>query len=312
MQQYEDQTSKNVAIAMRVSTVSIVVNVALTAFKLIAGVFAHSGAMLSDAVHSASDIISTVVVMLGVKISGKASDEDHPYGHERMECVAAIGLSGLLFITGAGIGLSGIQKIAQSASGTAVEVPGVLALIAAVVSILVKEWMYWYTRRAAQRICSTSLMADAWHHRSDAISSIGSLLGVGGALLGFPVADPIAGVLIALLIVKVAYDIAKNAINQMLDHACPQEMQDELYQTAAGQEGVLAIDSLKTRQFGARSYVDIEIAVEPTLTIDQGHEIAHHVHKAIEDGFPSVKHCMVHVNPYHPAQRENGRYPDHE
>ena len=186
-------------LAMRVSVISVIVNLVLSVFKLLAGIFAHSGAMISDAVHSASDVFSTFIVMIGVTISGKQADEEHPYGHERMECVAAIVLAVILFATGLGIGWSGLQKIMQSQQQT-LEAPGALALIAAIVSIVTKEWMYWFTKIAADKIHSGALMADAWHHRSDALSSIGALVGIAGAQLGFPVLDPIASVVICLFI----------------------------------------------------------------------------------------------------------------
>ena len=157
----------NEQIAMQVSANSIAVNLMLSIFKLIAGLLASSGAMISDAIHSASDVFSTIIVIIGVKISGKASDEDHPYGHDRFECVASIILAILLGVTGVGIGLTGVQKLTAGHYDT-LAVPGVLALAAAVISIVVKEIMYWYTRNAAKKINSGALMADAWHHRSDA------------------------------------------------------------------------------------------------------------------------------------------------
>ncbi len=174
--------------AMRVSAVSIAANVLLSAVKLAAGLLAHSGAMVSDAVHSASDVFSTLVVMAGVKLSAKESDREHPYGHERMECVAAILLSVILLATGLFIGYNGLRKII-GADAAALETPGALALAAALLSIAVKEAMFWYTRHYARQIDSGALMADAWHHRSDALSSVGALLGIGGARLGFPVLD---------------------------------------------------------------------------------------------------------------------------
>lgn len=297
-------------LALRVSVVSILGNLALTVIKLVAGVVAHSGAMLSDAVHSASDIISTVVVIWGVRVSARKEDAEHPYGHERMECVAAVALAGLLFVTGGSIGLSGIKSIISGLSGSFV-VPGRLALAAAVVSILAKEAMYWYTRAAAVKTGSSSLMADAWHHRSDALSSVGSLVGIGGALLGFPIMDPIACVLISLLILKVAYDIARQAFDQMLDRSCEPAEQLKMCRFVAGLPGVLALDSLTTRRFGSRVYVDVCIAADGDLTLRQGHDIAQAVHDGIESRFPDVKHCMVHVNPYrwdgaeHPPTKES-------
>ena len=191
----------NEQIAMQVSANSIAVNLMLSIFKLIAGLMASSGAMISDAIHSASDVFSTIIVIIGVKISGKASDEDHPYGHDRFECVASIILAILLGVTGVGIGLTGVQKLTAGHYDT-LAVPGVLALAAAVISIVVKEIMYWYTRNAAKKINSGALMADAWHHRSDALSSVGSFVGIFGARMGFPMLDPLASVVICLFVVK--------------------------------------------------------------------------------------------------------------
>ena len=189
--------------AMKVSAVSIVANVLLSAFKLLAGILASSGAMVSDAIHSASDVISTVVVIIGIRLSGKASDKEHPYGHERMECVAAIILATILAFTGLGIGYTAVAKILSGNYGE-LTVPGVLALVAAVVSIAVKEGMYWYTRSYAKKINSSALMADAWHHRSDALSSVGALVGIAGARLGYPVCDAIASLCICFFIEKAA------------------------------------------------------------------------------------------------------------
>mgnify|MGYP000914382035 CR=1 FL=1 len=199
-------------VAMKVSGVSIAVNLLLSLFKLLAGILAHSGAMISDAIHSASDVGSTFVVIVGVNLSSKKSDKEHQYGHERMECVSSIILSGLLLATGIGIGMNGIENIIKSTSGASIAIPGTLALIAAVVSIVVKEWMFWYTRSAAKKINSGALMADAWHHRSDAMSSVGAFIGILGARLGFPILDPLASVAICILIVKASVDIFKDAL----------------------------------------------------------------------------------------------------
>ena len=178
-------------IANRVSFITIIQNLLLSIFKLLAGLIAHSNAMISDAIHSASDVFSTIIVIIGVKISSRDSDKEHPYGHERMECVAAILLAIVLFMTGLGIGASALQDILRG-DYESLEVPGVLALIAAIVSILAKESMYWYTRRYAKKIDSSALMADAWHHRSDAFSSIGALIGIAGSRMGYPIMDSVA------------------------------------------------------------------------------------------------------------------------
>ena len=283
-------------VAMKVSTVSIVGNVLLSAFKLLAGVLASSGAMVSDAIHSASDVISTVVVIIGIRLSGKASDKEHPYGHERMECVAAILLATILAFTGLGIGYTAIAKILSGNYGD-LTVPGVLALVAALVSIAVKEGMYWYTRSHAKKINSSALMADAWHHRSDALSSVGALVGIAGARLGYPVCDAVASLCICFFIEKAAYDIFKDAIDKMVDKACDENLEDSLKHCALEQERVLGVDLLRTRVFGNRVYVDIEISADGDASLRDAHKIAEHVHDAIEQSFSSVKHIMVHVNP---------------
>ncbi|MDD5934623.1 MAG: cation diffusion facilitator family transporter [Clostridiales bacterium] len=283
-------------VVMRVSTTSIIVNCVLSLLKLIAGIIAHSGAMISDAVHSASDVFSTIIVIIGVNISHRDSDQDHQYGHERMECIASILLAAVLALTGGGIGLSGIKKI-TAGQYDQLAIPGSLALIAAVISIVVKEWMYWYTRAAAKKINSTALMADAWHHRSDSLSSVGSFIGIFGARLGWPVLDPIASVVICLFIIKAAYDIGKDALDKMVDHSCDEETEEAIRQVILEQEGVIRIDELKTRLFGSKIYVDVEIAADGNLKLIDSHAIAEAVHDAIEEKFSTVKHCMVHVNP---------------
>ena len=292
----DGQAKQNEKIVMRVSFYSMATNIALSIFKVLAGFLAHSGAMVSDGIHSASDVFSTVVVMVGYRLAGKESDENHQYGHERIECVAAILLSMILCITGFAIGLAGFRKIIGQES-ISLEAPGLLALAAAVLSILVKEAMYWYTRGAAKKVNSAALMADAWHHRSDSLSSIGSMAGIIGARLGYPVCDPIASVIICVFIVKAAYEIFKDAVDKMMDTACDTETLENIRRVITAQEGVLGIDRLQTRLFGARIYVEVEIAADGELPLREAHVIAERVHNAIENSFEEVKHCMVHVNP---------------
>ena len=281
-------------IAVNVSTVTIVINLALAGFKFLAGFLAHSGAMVSDAVHSASDVLATFVVILGVKLAGRDADRDHPYGHERLECVAALILGAILAATGLGIGMSGIRKIT---GGEELLIPGTLALIAAVVSIVVKEAMFWYTWLAAKKIDSSALKAEAWHHRSDALSSVGSFAGILGARLGFPALDPVASVIICLFILKAAWDIMSDALGKMTDHACPPAMVQEMADSILSQPGVLGLDTLNTRLFGDRAYVDVEIQADGDLPLKVTHATAQAVHDTLEKTFPQVKHCMVHVNP---------------
>ena len=282
--------------AVRVSLVSIIGNTLLSALKLLAGILAHSGAMVSDAVHSASDVFSSIIVLIGVKISAKESDKNHPYGHERYECVAAIVLAVTLFITGLFIGRSALEQI-LSGNVQQIAVPGVLALIAAAVSIVSKEAMYWYTRFYAKRFDSGALMADAWHHRSDALSSVGALIGIAGARMGYPVLDPIASLIICVFILKAACDIFKDAIDKMVDHSCGEEMEQELLRCTKEQPGVRGVDLIRTRVFGNKIYVDIEIRADGQITLAESHVIVEQVHTAIETQFSKVKHIMVHVNP---------------
>lgn len=283
-------------VANKVSFVTIIGNILLSVMKLIAGFIAHSNAMISDAIHSASDVFSTFVVIIGIKLASKKADKEHPYGHERLECVAAIVLSMVLFITGFGIGAAALKNI-TSGDYNNIVVPGVLALVAAIVSIVSKEAMYWYTRYNAKKIDSSALMADAWHHRSDAFSSIGALIGIAGARLGFPIMDSIASLIIFVFIIKAAYDIFKDAIDKMVDHACDDATVSKIRECVMKHEDVLGIDMLQTRIFGNKIYVDLEIETDGSYTLSKAHTIAETVHDDIEKSFPKVKHIMVHVNP---------------
>lgn len=282
--------------ATKVSLVSIFGNLILSVFKFLAGVIAHSNAMISDAVHSSSDVISSIVVIIGVRMSAKESDKEHPYGHERLECVAAILLSTLLLGTGLAIGFSAIKTI-YTRQYLELAAPGLLALLAAIISILTKEAMFWYTRYYAKQLDSSALMADAWHHRSDSLSSIGALIGIGGAMMGYPILDCIASIVICVFIVKAAYDIFMDAVDKMVDHACDDETEERLRKCAMEVDGVLGVDLLRTRVFGNKVYVDIEICADGNCTLHESHAIAEQVHDSIEDNFPKVKHIMVHVNP---------------
>ncbi|HPF29676.1 MAG TPA: cation diffusion facilitator family transporter, partial [Lachnospiraceae bacterium] len=271
-------------------------NAVLSLFKAFAGIYAHSGAMVSDAVHSASDVFSSIIVIIGVRLSAKESDEEHPYGHERLECVAAIVLAVILLITGLFIGADALERIAGGNYGE-LEAPGALALVAAIVSIAMKEAMFWYTRYYARKLDSGAVMADAWHHRSDALSSVGALIGIAGARLGHPILDPIASIIICLFIVKASYDIFKDAIGKMVDQSCDEETEKELRSCILEQEGVIRIDLLQTRMFGNKIYVDIEIGADGGMPLRDSHAIAERVHSVIEERFRKVKHIMVHVNP---------------
>ena len=290
------ENNKNAELAARVSVTAMVGNVFLTLFKLFAGLFSHSAAMVSDAVHSASDVFSTVIVFIGIKIANRSSDDGHQYGHERFECVAAILLSVMLAITGVLIGFSGIKSVFFMRHN--IEIPHTLALIAAVVSIVAKEAMFRYAASAAKKINSGALMAEAWHHRSDALSSIGSFVGILGARLGFPFLDPLASVIICIFIIKIAVQIFIDAVEKMTDRAAGEETVSKIRELAQKEDGVIAIDDLKTRKFGDKIYIDLEISADGNISLSEAHGIAERVHDSIEREIPAVKHCMVHINPY--------------
>jgi len=282
--------------AMIVSINSIIGNLLLSVGKLFAGFVAHSAAIVSDGIHSASDVLSTLVVMAGVRYANKASDKQHQYGHERMECIAAIILATMLTMVALAIGYNGYEKI-FSENSTELTIPGQLALWAAVISIIMKEAMFWYTKNAAEKINSGALMADAWHHRSDALSSVGSFVGVLGARMGYPILDPLASIIICLMILYASYEVFADAVHKMVDHSCDEKTTQELIDLIHRVPGVEHVDSITTRIFGNRIYVDVEISVDDMLPLIEAHHIAETTHAAIEANFPLVKHCMVHVNP---------------
>ena len=284
------------AIIKQISLVGIIGNIILCAFKMFAGIVGKSGAMVSDSVHSLSDVFATFIAFLGVKMSKRGADKAHPYGHERMECIASMILGLILLVTGVGIGKVGLQNI-LSGNYETLSVPGTIALAAAIVSIVVKEAMYWYTRHYARILNSAAFMADAWHHRSDAFSSVGSLIGIGGAMLGFPVLDAVASVVICLFILKVASDILLDAVKKMLDTSCGDAFETELEKYILEQKDVVRVDLLHTRMFGNKVYIDLEISVDGNKTFREAHAVAESVHANVEKKFPNTKHIMIHVNP---------------
>lgn len=292
----KDTKPDETAIIRKLSLVGIIGNVFLSAFKFIAGIMGNSSAMVSDAVHSLSDVFATFIAFLGVRFGRREADASHPYGHERIESLAAIVLGLILLVTGVGIGWVGLEKI-LAGNYESLPIPGMIALVAAIVSIAVKEGMFWYTRHWARVIRSSAFEADAWHHRSDAMSSIGALVGVGGSMLGYPVLDPIASVVICLFILKQGISIIYDALKKMLDTSCGEQFEKEVRQLVDAENQVERIDMLRTRMFGDKVYIDMEIAIDGSMQLTDAHAIAERVHDDIEHAFPEVKHVMIHVNP---------------
>lgn len=282
--------------AMRLPLVSLGANLALAAVKLAAGLAAHSGALLSDSVHSAADVLSDIVLMLGVRMGAKAPDEEHPYGHDRFESAAAVVLAVILAMTGLTMGVGAVRTLWEGAYAQT-KPPGYAAIAVAALCVLCKEALFRRTRFYAVKLASEALMASAWHHRSDALSSLGALAGIAGARLGAAWLDAAASLMICCLILKTACGIFAGAVRKMVDHACAAEMRAALCECARSQTGVLSVQSLKTREFGSGVYAEIEIKADAGLTLAESEAIAERVHREAERLFPQLRHISVRVSP---------------
>ena len=268
-------------------------NFLLGSLKLAAGLWGRSSAMVADAVHSYSDCASTVAVIAGLKMASKSADDDHPYGHEKYELIFANILSILLGLTAVKIGYDALMVIAHGSY----QAPGLAPLLAAVFSVAVKEVMYRLTLRKAKKIGSVAMEADAWHHRSDALSSVGAFVGILGARLGLPVLDPVTGLLVSILVLKVAIDLYRKSVSGLVDSSTDAETVARIRQLLADIDGIEEVNSLKTRVFGASAYADVTIKVDGALTVEEGHDIATLAHNKIEANLPKIKHIMVHIEP---------------
>lgn len=288
------KNEERLKIGNKVSNLTIVVNIILSFVKVLFGIIGHSAATIADGIHSLSDVLSTIAVIIGLKISSKPADKDHPYGHEKLEAVTSKLLATMLFFTALFIGYSGIKVIINKDFS----VPSKITIYVAILSIVTKEWMYRYTLKAAKKINSTALEADAWHHRSDSFSSIGTLIGIVGARLKYPILDPIASLVICIFIIKVSIDIYKNSINQLVDHCADEKTINMITEQIKSIKEVERIDELKTRLHGSKLYVDVEIALDYSLSLKESHSIAEKVHDKIEASNNNIIHCMIHVNPY--------------
>lgn len=287
----------------KVGLVTIILNILLTLAKVIGGIVAKSTSLISDGVHSASDVLSTIVVIIGAKMATKKADKEHPFGHERMESVALVLLAVLLAATAIGLGYNGVTSIISFFKGEYQTTSGYLVYLAlgfALSSILVKGWMYFYTKKKAVMLNSETLKADAIHHLTDSISSIASVVGIVGLIIGgnIVILDPIMTLIIAVFILKVSYDILMDGVNELVDKAAPEEFIDKITKDIKETDGVLAINSLKSRMFGNKIYIELEIAVSDSLTVLEGHDIAHRVHDKLEGKYDNIKHCMIHIDPF--------------
>ncbi|MBE6762791.1 MAG: cation transporter [Ruminococcaceae bacterium] len=274
----------------------MVLNALMAVIKIAVGAVSGSGALVSDGVHSVTDVFSSLVVLIGIKLSGRSSDRRHPYGHERMECVAAVLLSVLVGATGIGIGTAGLRAIAVTQE-VVPQPPGWRALTVAVISVVIKEMMFRYTHRAAKQVNSGALMADAWHLRSDALSSVGGLVGILGANLGVAVMDPLAAVVISLFILKAAIGIFADAMRKMTDRSCDEAFEKAVSECVCRHWQVRGIRELKTRLFGSRVYVEVTAQVDGALSCREAFAVARTVEETVRAEFADVKDCAVHIYP---------------
>lgn len=280
-------------ISNRIGKTTIILNILLAFFKINIGLLGKSTAVVADGFHSLSDIFTTIGVIIGIKYAGKPEDKRHPYGHEKIEPLVTKILASTLIMTAILILYNSILTII---SGNYTR-PLQITIYIAALSVIVKEWMYRYTKKGGKRIESLALVADAWHHRTDAFSSVGVLVGAIAARYGYPIFDPIASIIVCIIIFKVAIDLFINSANELLDCSADDEAIELMVNYITNVEGVIKIDDLKTRKHGSKLYVDVEISVNRNISFCDAHSIAEIVHIGIENNIDKVKHCMVHVNP---------------
>ena len=285
---------------MRVTFVGSILNLLLVVLKLVAGVVGHSAAMVSDAVHSVSDFVTDVVVMVFVRISAQPQDEDHDYGHGKYETLATLLIGLALAAAAIGIVVNGAEKLALWLQGAELEKPGMLALWAALISIVVKEALYQYTRIKGRHLDSTALTANAWHHRSDALSSIGAAIGIGGAILlgdRWTVLDPLAAIVVGAMLVKVAWDLLGPSFGELTDKSLPADTESEMLDVIGRVPGVEDPHQLRTRRIGKHIAAEVHIRLDGEMTLKQAHAIATEVERNFRARFGSDAHIIVHMEP---------------
>lgn len=283
----------------RVTIVGGVVNL-LLALKFVTGIVGHSAAMVADAVHSLSDFLTDIVVVIFVRISSKKEDDDHHYGHGKFETLATVIIGIVLGIVGIGIMREGIGSIARAVRGEVLPAPGMAALVAAIVSIVSKEWLYRYTIRKGKQYDSPSVVANAWHHRSDAFSSIGTAIGIGGAILlgeRWRILDPIAAVVVSTFILKVAFDLAKGGLDELLEKSLPRTIEEEIRSIILSVEGVSSPHHLRTRRIGNHYAIDVHIRMDGDLSLLHAHTITTEVERKVKAAFGTDTYINIHMEP---------------
>ena len=284
----------------KVTLVGGAVNVILLLFKFVAGIVGHSAAMVADAVHSLSDFVTDVIVLIFVRISGKPEDKDHEYGHAKYETLAMTIIGVALLLVAVGIVYSGLTKIIAWAQGEVLKAPGLMALWAALLSVVLKEAVYHYSMVEARKLNSQAVEANAWHHRSDALSSVGTAIGIGGAIfLGqrWAVLDPVASIVVGALIIKVSVDLLRNGIGDLMEHSLPEEVENEILQLAASVPGVVEPHALRTRRLGNHYAIEFHILMDGNITLCEAHEKASEVEDILRAHYGPETHIAVHVEP---------------
>lgn len=284
----------------KVTLVGGAVNVILLLFKFVAGIVGHSAAMVADAVHSLSDFVTDVIVLIFVRISSKPEDKDHEYGHAKYETLAMTIIGVALLLVAVGIVYSGLTKIIAWAQGEVLKAPGLMALWAALLSVVLKEAVYHYSMVEARKLNSQAVEANAWHHRSDALSSVGTAIGIGGAIfLGqrWAVLDPVASTVVGVLIIKVSVELLRNGIGDLMEHSLPEEVEDEILQLAASVPGVVEPHELRTRRLGNHYAIELHILMDGNITLCEAHEKASEVEDLLRAHYGSETHIAVHVEP---------------
>lgn len=284
----------------KVTWIGFFVNVLLSVGKLIAGFVGRSGAMIADGVHSVSDFATDIVVLLFVRISAKPKDEDHDYGHGKYETLATVVIGVALAAVAIGILIDSAERIAQVLRGENIARPGIVALVAAAVSIVAKEALYWYTMLTAKRVDSPALKANAWHHRSDAFSSIGTLIGIGGAYFlseQWRVLDPIAAIVVGALIIKVAYDLVMPGLNELLERSLPKEQEDEIVALVLADKRLSDVHNLKTRRIGAGIAVELHVRVQGNMTVNESHAITRNIEQLLRQQYGDRTQVIIHIEP---------------
>ena len=276
------------------------VNMVLFLFKLVAGIVGRSGAMIADAVHSASDFATDIVVLAFVRISAKPRDDDHKWGHGKYETLASLIIGVALFAVGVEILIDSAEKIKAVVAGEILPRPGVIAIVAAAISIVAKEALYQYTVRVGRKVDSPSVVANAWHHRSDALSSVGALIGIGLAYFlgeGWRIADPIAAIVVAALIIKVAINLCRTALAELLEKSLPKEVEEEILTIISATPSVYKPHNLRTRRIGSDIAIEVHIRVEGLMTVYDSHEISKSIECALRERFGERTAVAIHIEP---------------